>query len=175
MSDAGLTPPANPGGRFHAESLFRFFDFCDYDSRFALQTLRGLQLAASGNSFASVSNDVDSRGRLTGLSSGEAVLTASCGTVSSGPVSVIVSDSSSSSDELSFSQGDSTELVVGGSSELLRVSTGSIFNSSNELDQDDLTWELSVDNTSDPAISLQDENSGTNAGRITPLSVVGCW
>ena len=131
------------------------------------------QLAASGVSIASVSNDGDSRGRLTGLSSGEAVLTASCGNKRSGPVSVIVSDSASSSDELSFAQGDSTQLVVGGSSVLLRVSTGSIFNSINELDQNDLTWVLSVDDTSVPAISLQDEDSGTNAGRITALSAGG--
>lgn len=126
----------------------------------------------SGTTYASVSNIVGERGEVTGLEAGTATLSANCGNLPSSRISVVVSDSSDAdSDGLSFLQGDSESLVAGGSSILLRVSTGSVFDAENELEQDDLTWVLSLDDTSDPAISLQDEDSGTNAGLITPLAV----
>ncbi len=121
----------------------------------------------SGSTYASVSNSEDARGQVTGLSSGSATLSANCGNLASSPIVVIVNDRFDNG--LSFLR-DSVTMVVGNFT-TLSVSTGSSYSSANSLDNDDLTWELSTDSTSSPAISLVDD--GTNAGRIQALAVGG--
>ena len=122
---------------------------------------------ASGSSYASVANSADSRGEVTGLASGSATLVASCGNLAALPIVVTISDSSDVSDELSFSRSSPIELAPG-SVITLSVSTGSIYNSENSLDNDDLTWDFSPDDSANPAISLDDD--GVNAGQISALN-----
>ena len=120
----------------------------------------------SGTTYASVSNTEGERGELTGLASGSATLSANCGNLPSPRIVVIVSDNSDSdSDGLSFLRDEVTLLV--GNFTTLSVSTGSSYSSANVLDNEDLTWEFTADNTSNPAINLND------AGRIQALAVGG--
>lgn len=126
---------------------------------------------ASGSDYASVTNTQDSRGVVTGLASGSATLLASCGNFPATPVVVTVNNRSNVTDQLSFLQTSPISLVAGNASRTLSVSTGSTYSSANGLDNDDLTWELSADDVSNPAVSLVD--NGVNAGRITPLVIGG--
>ncbi len=148
----------------------------DSDTTDATAPLRTENITASvdweiqgGLTYASVSNSEGSRGEVTGLASGTANLSASCGNLPvETPIVVIVADSSDdNSDELSFSQSSPMQIVEGRVT-TLSVSTGSVYNSDNSLDNDDLTWNFSPDNTANPAIRLQDD--GVNAGQITALN-----
>jgi hypothetical protein len=127
---------------------------------------------ATGIDNASVGNAADTKGLVTGLSSGIATLTASCGALQSPVVVVNVSDSADNdSDVLSFLQDNPILLLPGSAAIVLSVSNGTTFDPDNLLDNDDLTWEFVPDNSLTPAIDLVLD--GPSAGQIRPLVVSG--
>lgn len=135
-------------------------------SRPSVNVTESVNWQITGDS-ASVSNSQGTQGIVTGLSSGTANLSVSCGNLSAPVAVVTVSASAGNSDDLSFSRTNPITLRLGAVI-TLSVSTGSIYNSANSLDNDDLTWDFSPDDSAIPAIKLVD--NGVNAGQITALN-----
>ncbi|ASJ75517.1 hypothetical protein [Granulosicoccus antarcticus] len=126
------------------------------------------QITNGGEDVASVSNTTGSKGLVTGLESGVANLTVSCG-VDRVSDAVVVTISDSSSDELSFERGSSISVDVDAASFTLNVSSGSSYSSDDILDNDDLTWEFDSSSSTSDAISL--DGTGDDAGEVDPLRV----
>ncbi|NND92330.1 MAG: hypothetical protein HKN42_15835 [Granulosicoccus sp.] len=128
----------------------------------------------TGAEFASVSNDADARGQVTGLSSGSATLSASCGNLSQSVVLTVAEDNDASSSTLSFEQDSPVTLFIGGAEVILRVSTGTTFSSSSSrlLDNDDLQWSYTDSRNNNDQVILLDTD-GVNAGRIRPSILTG--
>lgn len=175
LTALGISPTS---GSVDVDDVLTFAAFGTYSEGDDTATVREANVTdsvdwqiESGATYASVTNSEDSRGVVTGLEPGSANLSVSCGNLEALPIQIIVSDSSDDDDSLSFLRTSPISLVEGNSSITLSVSSGSSYSSANSLDNDDLTWELSVDDTSDPAISLVDD--GANAGRVTPLASGG--
>jgi len=118
----------------------------------------------TGRTVASVSNTDGTRGQVTGVEVGSATLSASCGTLAAETAAVVTVDESE--DELSFNRDDPFLLSPDSSGVFLRVSPGSTYSASDQLDNDDLDWEFTRIGDED-AIELT--TSGDNAGFIVPL------
>lgn len=118
----------------------------------------------SDSSLASVSNTQLSHGQLTGVAVGGLTLTASCGDLSASTPAIVTVEEGE--DELSFNLGTFYQLSADSSGVFLRVSPGTSYSASDQLDNDDLDWELTTDDDADP-IELEDD--GDNAGLIKPL------
>lgn len=125
---------------------------------------------ATGEAFVDVSDDVLTRGLVTGLEAGSGVVRAACGNIFDERVIIVEDDDTSEdSDELSFNTtGSSLSLSLSaGNSFNLRVSTGSDFDVAEEV-TDEVTWARVLSST---VIPFDLETSGTDAGLITPLAV----
>lgn len=140
------------------------------DSREIVVTSSADWLITTGTTYASVSNDNDSRGQVTGIASGSSTLAASCGNLSASTQAVITLEESDGSDELSFNRSNPFVLDPDSSGVFLRVSPGSSYSASDQLDNDDLDWEFTRIGTTD-AIRLT--TNGDNAGFIVPLVTSG--
>ena len=117
----------------------------------------------SDTDVATVSNTQDTRGQVTGVEEGSATLTASCGDLLAETQAVITVEESD--DELSFNFGTFYQLDADSSGVFLRVSEGSSYSSSDQLDNDDLDWEVTTDEDFDPIELTED---GDDAGFIVP-------
>jgi len=94
------------------------------------------------NGFASISNAEITRGQLTGLVAGDTIVSASCGNIVM-TRAVEVAESDDDEDSLSFQQDDPFVVQLSAGSAQLNVSTGSTYDSDNDVSNDDDTsWEF---------------------------------
>lgn len=114
---------------------------------------------------ASVDTSTSNYGLLTALEIGITEVSASCGTVSTlSQVVVGAEGSGSSTSNLTFQETGPVQLSLSGSTFQLRVSTGSTYDSNNDV-TDQASW--SVIGTS----GIVSVDNGTNRGRVTPTGV----
>lgn len=106
--------------------------------------------AGTGN--ASIGNASSNKGIVTGLSAGTATIAASCG-VDSDPLSITIVDNSSDSDNLSFNFNGSVLTLSGAQEFRLSVSTGTSYNSANDVTQD-VIWSDNHTGPLTPPIAL---------------------
>ena len=116
----------------------------------------------SGTDNASVSNEIGSRGQLTGSSAGTATLEASCGATAIEQSVTINAVVSSSTDDLSFNE-DSQEIDVG-EQLFLEVSLGSSFDEDDVIDNDDI--QFSITNLGNTATPITVTTFGVVTGNI---------
>ena len=116
----------------------------------------------SGTDNASVSNEIGSRGQLTGSSAGTATLEASCGATAMEQSVTINAVVSSSTDDLSFNE-ESQEIDVG-EQLFLEVSLGSSFDEDEVIDNDDIQY--SVTNLGNTAVPITVNSFGVLTGNI---------
>ncbi len=150
---------------FVATGLYTDADDADTD-RVAITESVSWQI--SDTDVATVSNAQGSGGLLTGVDEGSATLTASCGDLLAETQAVISVEESD--DELAFNFGSFYQLDADSSGVFLRVSPGSSYSSSDQLDNDDLDWDVTTDEDFDPIELTED---GDNAGFIVPNSSTG--
>ena len=124
----------------------------------------------SGTDNASVSNEIGSRGELTGSSAGTATLEASCGATAIEQSVTINAVVSSSTDALAFNE-DSQEIDVG-EQLFLEVSIGSSFDSGDALDNDDVLYTVTnLGNTTTPiSVTSQGVVTGLVGGGIARIT-----
>ena len=125
----------------------------------------------SGESNATVSNVSPTKVVLTGVASGNAVLSVSCGDLAKVQTVYIGATDSDDSDQLSFNTDDPLVILRSDTAGFrLRVSTGSSFSSANEVTEvdDNVIWNVSHSNSSTPTITLVE--TGVNAGLVRPLA-----
>ena len=116
----------------------------------------------SGTDNASVSNEIGSRGQVTGISAGTATLEASCGATAAEQSVTINAVVSSSTDELSFNE-ESQEIDVG-EQLFLEVSLGSSFDEDDIIDNDDIQY--SITNLGNTATPISVTSFGVVTGNI---------
>ena len=116
----------------------------------------------SGTDNASVSNEIGSRGQLTGSSAGTATLEASCGETAIEQSVTINAVVSSGTDDLSFNE-ESQEIDVG-EQLFLEVSLGSSFDEDEVIDNDDIQY--SVTNLGNTAVPITVNSFGVLTGNI---------
>lgn len=124
----------------------------------------------SGTANASVSNDGSDKGTVTGVASGNAVLSARCGDLADIQTVVISSTDDDDSDQLSFNTTDNPLRIAQNNTAgfRLRVSTGSTFTTGNEV-TDEVSWNIESLTTTTVPISLVEV--GANAGLIRPIAI----
>jgi len=118
----------------------------------------------TGNDFVTVGNTDNDKGLLRGRAGGAANVTASCGNVQE-PRDLVVT-ASSSSNELSFEQGSRLNLSNDGRSRQLKVSTGSSYESDDDVTED---AEWTILNGITTVISLS--NLSGSKGQITSVGL----
>jgi hypothetical protein len=123
----------------------------------------------SGSGNATVINSGTDRGVVSGVASGTATLSASCGDLTDVQTVVVISKNSSDSTQLSFNTIDNPLRLLRSNTAgfRLRVSTGSTFSEGDEV-TDDVVWLLNHESSTTPAINLA--TSGPDVGLIRPLA-----
>ena len=124
----------------------------------------------SGSANASVSNDAPNKGRVTGIASGNTVLSARCGDLADVQTVVVSDADDDDTDQLSFNTTDNPLVILRTNTAgfRLRVSTGSEFSSDNEV-TDQVSWDVDpIASTTTPINLLE---TGSNVGLIRPLAI----
>ncbi|MFK7852982.1 MAG: hypothetical protein AB8B79_02670 [Granulosicoccus sp.] len=124
----------------------------------------------SGTANATVSNEAPDKGTVTGVASGNAVLSARCGDLADIQTVVISSADNDESEQLSFNTTDNPLRIARNNTAgfRLRVSTGSTFTTGNEV-TDEVSWNIESLATTTVPISLLED--GVNAGLIRPIAI----